>query len=77
MTAHREENTYLAQVAKVCKLPSEAALIGNLGAFGAERDKRIDSNSKIARGTHNNICPIRRVKDLSPADIKILDQIMW
>lgn len=41
MTAEREENPYLAQVAKVCKLPSEAALVGNLGAFGAERDKRI------------------------------------
>lgn len=36
-----KENTYLAQVAEMGKLPSKAALISNLRAFGAEESRNI------------------------------------
>lgn len=35
-----KENIYLAQVAKMGELPSEAALISNLRAFGADTHKK-------------------------------------
>ena len=41
------ENTYLAQVAKVGKLPSEAALISNLRAFSAEKNKQVQNEAGI------------------------------
>ncbi len=38
---YEKGNTHLAQISKMGKLPSEAALISNLRAFGAERHKEI------------------------------------
>lgn len=35
------DNSYLAQVAKMCEFPSEAAFVSNLGAFSADQEKRI------------------------------------
>lgn len=41
MRERERENKYLAQVAEMGKLPSEAALISNLRAFSAEKNKQI------------------------------------
>ena len=35
-------NTYLAQVAKMGKLPPKTAFISNLRAFGAEKNENIE-----------------------------------
>lgn len=44
-----KEIAHLAQVAKVGKLPSEAALVSDLRAFGAEMNRKI-SRSKCKSG---------------------------